>query len=88
VNMSKEYWIDADGYLVYGIREKDEWESVAEIPQHHVEPLSKIIATVPDLLAACEYYKNECSGAEPSLSVFERMLERMLEKLLKKQNNP
>lgn len=39
----KRYWIDADGYLVYGVREKNEWESVAEIPQHHVEPLAKIL---------------------------------------------
>ena len=40
---TNQYWIDADGYLVYGLREKDKWESVAEIPQHYVESLSKIL---------------------------------------------
>lgn len=52
--MNHEYWIDADGYLVCGIREKNEWESVAEIPQEHVESLSRLLAAAPDLLAACK----------------------------------
>lgn len=38
----EKYWIDADGYLVFGSL-VTEYETVAKIPQHHVEPLSKII---------------------------------------------
>ena len=48
----KELWVDADGYLVYGIREKNEWVTVAKIPQVHVELLCRILYSQPDLLSS------------------------------------
>lgn len=44
------------------------------------EPYARLIAAAPELLAALLYYRDECSGAEPSLSAFHQKLEQVIAK--------
>ena len=59
----QEYWINTDGYLVCGDREKNKWvvvikrESYEQIPQKHIEPLSRIFNSHDTLLAALKAWK-------------------------------
>ncbi|MBN9410869.1 MAG: hypothetical protein J0H69_17125 [Burkholderiales bacterium] len=39
---------------------------------------ARLIAAAPELLEALLYYRDECSGEEPSISVFQQMLERAI----------
>ena len=39
-----------------------------------------LIAAAPDMYAALKYYRDYCSGAEPSISAFHRMLDEALAK--------
>lgn len=55
--MELKYRIDADGYLI--CEPGGKWDSLAEIPQHHVEPLSKILNSHADLLDACKFAKSQ-----------------------------
>ena len=45
------YKIDSDGYLIY--EDEKEWISLGEVPQHHVEPLSKIFNSHNELVKVC-----------------------------------
>jgi hypothetical protein len=37
--------------------------------------------TAKDAVAALRYYRDECSGGEPSISVFNRMVDEVLEQV-------
>ena len=40
----------------------------------------RLIAAAPDLLAALLYYRDKCSGAEPSLSVFHMLMDNAIDR--------
>ena len=41
---------------------------------------ARLIAAAPDLLAALLYYRDECSGYEPSISLFHRKMDEAIAK--------
>lgn len=44
------------------------------------EANARLIAAAPDLLAALIYYRDNCTGAEPSISAFHQMLDQSVAK--------
>lgn len=47
----------------------------------HSEANARVISRVPQLLNALLYYRDHCTGCEPSISLFHRLLEQALEGL-------
>lgn len=41
---------------------------------------ARVMAAAPELLEAILYYRDKCSGAEPSISVFQQMIDEVIEK--------
>ncbi len=64
-----KYWIDADNYLICDKGFSHEQETVANLKQHHTEPLSKILNSQPDLLAACKTAQRCFGKEEPDIMV-------------------
>jgi hypothetical protein len=79
-------WVAADvdgaGWVDIYTLDEDGYRSLpfAACKHFDVEANAQLIAAAPDMLAALLYYRDECSGAEPSLSVFQRMLDEAIAK--------
>lgn len=60
-------------------------KKVASCSLTNHEANARLIAAAPDLLAALLYWKNECSGQEPSISVFNQMVDAAIQKATNKE---
>lgn len=64
--MKQKYWVNVDGYLVFGNKEKDEREEVVDttnsflIQQKYIEPLTKVFNNYDALLDALQGLFNHC----------------------------
>lgn len=54
------------------------FSTLTKLDAARVEANASLIAAAPDLLAALLYYRDNCSGAEPSVSVFHRMCDEAI----------
>jgi len=54
--------------------------NVNNLPVREQIANARLIAAAPDLLNALKYYRDEYTGAEPSISVFERLAKEAITK--------
>jgi len=71
------------GNVRYDIEYRGEEVGNVKVPWEHgdhvsVEDYEDLTKQLADLREALVYYRDECSGREPSISVFQRMLDEAL----------
>ena len=70
---------NAEGWAIAEVQPLDEDGVQGEV-------YARQFVAAPDLLEALLYYRNNCTGAEPSLSVFHRMLDGAIAKATGEQS--